>query len=195
VSGIATDEPVAGAGRLAELRASARGWHGVQLAVLGFIGLCGVLKPAGRTSPDWLQVLSGLLVLGALVVACLATFLVGRAAWPLYSRGAEPAAEPAEADRAARWLKTGLLLTFVAVGLLALAALSAWWPSTDGGATTTPAAAAQTGGAVELQAGSNSWCGQLADAGPGMVRLVTGGEVVQVQLGSVTGIRAVSGCG
>ena len=30
--------------RLTELRNSARGWHGVQLAVLGFIGLCGVLQ-------------------------------------------------------------------------------------------------------------------------------------------------------
>ncbi|MFD0597018.1 hypothetical protein ACFQZ4_36105 [Catellatospora coxensis] len=29
---------------LAKLIDSARGWHGVQLGVLGFIGFCGVLK-------------------------------------------------------------------------------------------------------------------------------------------------------
>ena len=45
--------------RIAELRGSARGWHGVQLAVLGFIGLCGVLREgAGSGEPHWLQVLS-----------------------------------------------------------------------------------------------------------------------------------------
>jgi hypothetical protein len=50
------DETMVGDGRLAELRTSARGWHGVQLAVLGFIGLCAVLQgqadsPAPRALP------------------------------------------------------------------------------------------------------------------------------------------------
>ena len=36
------------------LQTSARGWHGVQLAVLGFIGLCGALHDAGSaTGPPW----------------------------------------------------------------------------------------------------------------------------------------------
>ena len=52
------------ASRLVELRASAKGWHGVQLAVLGFIGLCGVLQgAAGQDGPHWLQVIAGVLVL------------------------------------------------------------------------------------------------------------------------------------
>ena len=42
-----------------QLRASARGWHGVQLAVLGFIGLCGALHDAGAaTGPRWVQELA-----------------------------------------------------------------------------------------------------------------------------------------
>jgi hypothetical protein len=182
-----TGETSGPTGRLAELRTSARGWHGVQLAVLGFIGLCGVLKPAARSAPYWLQVLSAVLILGALVLACLATFLVGRAAWPLYGRGAVPADDPAEADRAARSLRTGLLLTFVAVGLSALAALSAWWP-VNAGATATASSA------VAVQAGTQSWCGRLADSNPGTVRIETGGQLVEVPLSSVTAIRAVSGC-
>jgi hypothetical protein len=32
--------------RLKELSASARGWHTIQMAVLGFIGICGVLRTA-----------------------------------------------------------------------------------------------------------------------------------------------------
>src|SRR3954471_8538074 len=76
--------PPAEAGRLAELRTSARGWHGVQLAVLGFIGLCGVLQQQRSNEPQVVQVLAATAALVALAVACLATYLVGRAAWPLY---------------------------------------------------------------------------------------------------------------
>src|SRR6476469_5318107 len=81
--------------RIAGLRGSARGWHGVQLAVLGFIGLCGVLREgAGSGEPHWLQVLSGLLVLTAFGIACLATVLVALAAWPVYAPRA--VGQPAE---------------------------------------------------------------------------------------------------
>src|SRR4051794_25930787 len=69
---------------LDELRASARGWQGVQLAVLGFIGLCGVLTQEKPSTPTAIQALAGVLALVALAVACLGTYLVGRAAWPLY---------------------------------------------------------------------------------------------------------------
>lgn len=75
------DEEGHSSSRIAELRVSARGWHGVHLAVLGFIGLCGVLQPgAGSGEPHWLQVLAGLLVVAALGIACVATVLVALAA-------------------------------------------------------------------------------------------------------------------
>lgn len=122
-----------GADRLAELRVSARGWHGVQLAVLGFIGLCGVLQPdASDGNPGWLRWLVGLLVLAAFALACAATVLVALAAWPIY--GPQPAQEGSakEIARTSRRLRSGIAVTFVAVALLALATSSVWWP-VDGG--------------------------------------------------------------
>jgi hypothetical protein len=50
---------VAPADRLEELSASARGWHTIQMAVLGFIGICGVLRTTGSPAPravQWLAV-------------------------------------------------------------------------------------------------------------------------------------------
>ena len=58
-------EPAAPPDRLAELRGSAKGWHGIQLAALGFIGLCGVIQTGDSTDPRSLQVLAGILVLVA----------------------------------------------------------------------------------------------------------------------------------
>jgi hypothetical protein len=46
-------------GGLAELGRSARGWHGVQLAVLALIGLCGVLTDSDPGDPRWLRVAAG----------------------------------------------------------------------------------------------------------------------------------------
>src|SRR5687768_12057994 len=89
--------PAAPPDRLAELRGSAQGWHGIQLAALGFIGLCGVIQTGDASTPWGLQVLSGMLVLVAFALACAGIYLVGRAAWPLY-RG-EPA--PTAGDDAA----------------------------------------------------------------------------------------------
>ena len=81
---VSDTESDAGPGRLAALRASARGWHSVQLAVIGFIGLCGVLQGGRPDNPMWLQVLAGVLALAALAIACVATVLVALVAWPLY---------------------------------------------------------------------------------------------------------------
>jgi hypothetical protein len=128
------DVPSAGSGqdRLLELRASAKGWHGVQMAVLGFIGLCGVLQRDDAGDPTWLQVWALLLAVAALLTALWAIVLVGRAAWPLY--GPQPEL-PSELDYearlrvASRQLSRGLALTFVSVALLALGTASAWWPS------------------------------------------------------------------
>ena len=98
--------------RLAELRSSAKGWHGVQLAALGFIGLCGVIKPEGSSSPETVQSLSGTLILVAFVAACLGIYHVGKAAWPIY--GATPApladADQSAVDVASAQLKRGLVL-------------------------------------------------------------------------------------
>ena len=67
--------------QLVELRVSARGWHGIQLAVIGFVGVCGVMQDGRPDNPTWLQVCAGILVLVALVLARAGTFLVCRVAW------------------------------------------------------------------------------------------------------------------
>jgi hypothetical protein len=46
----AARQVVAPADRLQELSASARGWHTIQMAVLGFIGICGVLRTTSSPS-------------------------------------------------------------------------------------------------------------------------------------------------
>jgi hypothetical protein len=120
--------------RLAELRASAKGWHGVQLAALGFIGLCGVIQTGDSTNPWSLQVMSGILVVVALVLACAGIYLVGRAAWPLYG-GESPAVAGDEAatELTSRQLTRGLVLTFLSIAALALASAASWWPQEQGG--------------------------------------------------------------
>ncbi len=191
--------------RIAELRASARGWHGVQLAVLGFIGLCGVLRGgAGSGEPHWLQVLSGLLVLTAFGIACLATVLVALAAWPVYApratgqpaRTGPPArvGQPAEAApsededgelaRTSRRLRVGITLTYTAVAVLAFAGSSAWWPSES-----------PDRGAVEVTTQAGQVCGGLrSPSGQGVLAVSAGGRVIEVALGDVVALRPVDSC-
>jgi hypothetical protein len=168
--------------RLDQLRSSARGWHGVQLAVIGFIGLCGVLQGGRPDNPMWLQVLAGLLVLAALVLACVATFLVARVAWPLYG-GREIEDLAFEGAR----LRKGLVLTFLAVALLALGTASSWWPQEGGGTSGSSS--------VSVQATSGeSWCGPLVDAGPGRLGVSAEGGRVVVALADVAAVAPADGC-
>ena len=159
--------------RLAELRASAKGWHGIQLAALGFIGLCGVIQTGESTNPWALQVISGVLVLLAFVLACAGIYLVGRAAWPLYRGDPERDAggEPAVAT-ASRQLTRGLLMTFLSIAALALATAASWWPQERGGDS----------GSQEVQVHTNDnrrACGQLAGSvQPGTLRVIAGSQPV-----------------
>ena len=176
--------------RLAELRASAKGWHGVQLAALGFIGLCGVIQTGESTEPRALQVISGVLVLLAFVLACLGIYLVGRAAWPLY-RGEHAREEGGEAEieTASRQLTRGLLMTFLSIAALALATAASWWPDEDGG---------DGAGAQEVQVRTNdnrSACGELAGpAQPGTLRVLADSQPIDVALGSIASVEPVGSC-
>ncbi|HEU0287468.1 MAG TPA: hypothetical protein VFR22_10525, partial [Nocardioidaceae bacterium] len=139
--------------RIAELRTSARGWHGVQLAVLGFIGLCGVLQRGHEDLPRWLQVLAAVLVLVALAVACLATVLVALAAWPVYAKAPPSDDDQVEVRRTVGRLRIGIALTFVAVALTALATTSQWWP--------TKAESGSSAALVDVTTASGEVCGEL----------------------------------
>ena len=182
-------EPAAPPDRLAELRSSAKGWHGIQLAALGFIGLCGVINTGDATNPWGLQVLSGILVLVAFFLACGGIYLVGRAAWPLY-RGA-PAAGGDDADAlevTSRQLTRGLLLTFSSIAALALATATSWWPQEEN-----EGSAAAT---VQVQTGDGrTACGELAQSPQrGVLRLVDDAQSIVVRLDAVARVTPVSGC-
>lgn len=160
------------------LRTSARGWHGVQLAVLGFIGLCGALHDAaGAPGPEWVHRLAAVLVLVALALACVATALVAGEAWPVRS------AADAGPRHPVGHLRLGIALTFVAVGLAALATSSSWWPAGD--AT----------GLVNVSTDQGTFCGQLLDSAEGAVVLDVSGQRVAVPLGRVSGLVPTSACG
>jgi hypothetical protein len=169
---------------LAELRTSARGWHGVQLAVLGFIGLCGVLKGGDEGLPRWLEVVAGLLMLGALAVACLATVLVAFAAWPVYARAPQPD-DPVEVRRTVARLRVGIGLTFVAVVMTALATISQWWPTE---AAATPSAL------VEVATADGDVCGELQQIDTSGITLTADGSDIAIGFGDVISLRTVDAC-
>ena len=179
--------------RLAELRSSAQGWHGIQLASLGFIGLCGVIQTGDSADPWALQVLSGILVLVAFGLACGGIYLVGRAAWPLYG-GAAPAPgagadDPAAIELASRQLKRGLLLTFLSVAALALATATSWWPHAENGG-------GGAAGVVQVQTDDGrTACGELAASSqPGTLRVLTAAQPVVLSLDALAGVVPVNSC-
>ena len=182
-------------GPIGQLVSSARGWHGVQLAVLAFIGLCGVLSEADPDLPRGLQVLAGSLAMLALALACVATFVVARVAWP-FAAGTHTPAHPA-ADTAAgvaaagaRRLWLGVVLTYAAVAIMALAASSAWWPTTraDGGG-------AADGVTIQLTDRSGATaCGTLVDAPAGTVRLATDEGTIEVAVERLVAVAPADGC-
>jgi hypothetical protein len=177
--------------RLAELRTSAKGWHGVQLAALGFIGLCGVLQKGESSDPLSLQALAGILVLAAFACACLGIYFVGKAAWPLYgSAGEDGIADQSDVDRASHELRRGLVMTFVSIALVALATTTSWWPTEEDGGST-------GSGQVQVQASSGeSFCGTLAEPQQaGTLRIVApGSQPVDVELARVASLRLVDAC-
>jgi hypothetical protein len=170
--------------RLAELRTSARGWHGVQLAVIGFIGLCGVLQGGRPDNPVWLQVWAGILAIAALALACIATFLVARVAWPLYGGRDEPVADDdAALERDGRRIRRGLALTFAAVAVLALGTATGWWPQDEQKDLV----------AVDLANGGRL-CGTLGESSPGSLTVSVDGRSVALSLQNVSAIRSVDSC-
>jgi len=106
---------------------SAQGWHTIQLAVMGFIGICGVLRGSSISAPRVVQVFAAILAVAALAVACVAVFTVGRVAYPV-NAAISSSDGGHEVARARRQLQTGIRLTVLALILIVIAALSGWWP-------------------------------------------------------------------
>lgn len=166
-----------------DLAASARGWQRVQLAVLGFIGLCGVLWAGGDSpAPDWMQWLAGVLAVLALILAIVASYLVGRVAHPF--RGPAAGTEAVGSGNGATQLRRGVAITYVAVVVLVVATLSAWFPRGD-----------EPSAAVEVQdTAGQAWCGELIDGPAGTVRLDTADGTVTVRVDGIAQVRPVGRC-
>ena len=162
----ATDNPQRGAEALEQLAESSRGWHCIQLAVLGFIGFCGVFwDGASSDAPSAVRWLAAALVAVAFVLANLAIFMVGRVAHPFHDP-TDPAGEASDTVILSRThrLRTGIRLTYLALALLVVATLSSWIPASPAGdAVASPDA---TGALAVADEEGRSWCGQLVEARP-----------------------------
>jgi hypothetical protein len=183
--GPATDDGKAEAEALEQLATSARGWHGIQLAVLGFIGFCGILWDGGDpTQPRWMQWLPGALVVAALLLALLAIYLVGRVAYPFHGLIPDGSVERRrEVATGVTRLRSGIRFTYLAMTLLVTATLSGWVPAA-------PAADA----AVVADVTGASWCGELVETSTGALRLETADGPVTLAAERVALLHPVSGC-
>lgn len=164
---------------------SAKGWHNIQLAVMGFIGLCGVLRmgeePAG---PEWLSWWSTGMSVAAFVTSIISMWMVGGVAFPLYGGEQMP-------ENSGGRLKGGIIMTFVTIVMMALGALGGWWPATESSGSS-----GSSGSNVEVSdPNGNSACGELMDGAPsGSMWLQTAEGRVTISLRNVTEIRQVSAC-
>ncbi len=170
--------------QLEGLSASARGWHTIQMAVLGFIGICGVLRTASGTAPRAIQLLAAALAVAALAAACVAIFTVGRVAYPV---GDALDGARAVASGTAR-LHAGIRLTIVALILAVIAALSGWWPSAAGSAAAGSAAVAVTGTTGQ------AWCGPLVSGPAGAISVGTANGIITVPAQAIAQVSPVARC-
>ena len=165
--------------RLERLSASARGWHTIQMAVLGFIGICGVLRTTSGPAPRAVQWLAAALAVAALAVACTAVFTVGRVAYP--------AGDDLDGDRAVTGgtarLRAGIRLTIMALILAVIAALSGWWPSP----ASNPAVAV-TGTTGQ------AWCGPLVSGPAGAISVRTASGIIAVPAQAIAQVSPVGRC-
>jgi len=164
---------------LEKLSSSARGWHTIQVAVLGFIGICGVLRTTSSPAPRPVQWLAAALAVAALAAACVAIFTVGRVAYPVSDAADGASAVPGAAAR----LRAGIRLTIVALILAVIAALSGWWP------------AASTAAAVAVTATTGqAWCGPLVSGPASAISVRTAHGVITVPAQAIAQVRPVAQC-
>jgi hypothetical protein len=172
---------------LDRLIASARGWHSIQIAVVGFIGACGVFRDgSGDTAPSYFQWLSMALAVVALILAVSATYVVGRVAYPFY--GGPPIADEATAvAEGSAKLRTGVRVTVLAILLIGIASVPSWWPSKEaGGAGAAPVQ-------VQTTSGERA-CGTVVSSAAGVLTLQTSVRKVQVDLANLLSVEPVDSC-
>ena len=111
------------------------GLTGMQVGVLGFVGLCGVLRgDAGSARPLWLQDLSGIAALAGLMLAILAVNAVGGIDQLKSKIGAMDAATGAGSrlaffpDLNSAWMPAITFFVYLGVGWW-----STWYPGAEPG--------------------------------------------------------------
>lgn len=174
---------------LDRLAASAKGWHSIQMAVLGFIGICGVLRSGNGAGPAAVQWFAAFLSVSSLVVALIAIGLVGRVAYPFYGGTSFGPTDPQRIATASAQLRNGIRTTFGALILIVVAALSGWWPS-----NATEGVGGATASVVQVQGQGREWCGTIVDAPPGQFSVETSDGLVTVPVRAVDSIRPAASC-
>jgi hypothetical protein len=169
---------------LERLSASARGWHTIQMAVLGFIGICGVLRSSSTSTPKAVQWIAAILAVAALAVACMAVFTVGRVAYPV-NVTVQNGDTGQDVERGHRQLHTGIRLTVLALTLIVIAALSGWWPKTG---TTNTSSVGLTDG------NGQTWCGAMVSGPDGTVSIRTTEGIVSIPARTIVQLRPVTSC-
>jgi hypothetical protein len=152
------------------------------MAVLGFIGICGVLRTTNSPAPRAVQWVAAALAVAALAAASLAIFNVGRVAYPVIDAADGASAAPSVRQAADR-LRAGIRLTSVAVILAVIAALSGWWPAS---ASTSAVAVTSTSG--------QAWCGPLVSGPAGAISVRTSNGVITVPAQAIAQVRPVARC-
>jgi hypothetical protein len=166
----------------ARVQEVARGWNKLQLGMLGFSGLCGVLQSgSGASRPMWLQQFGAISAVSGLVMATLAVFIVGGVAIPITGLPGSPV-------QAARRLHVGIVLSFVAVLLTAVSALSLWWP------TPTESATGRTGEKVVVTTDAGIACGAIVDGGSGFIDIDVNGSAIRLPLSRVRSVKPTASC-
>jgi hypothetical protein len=84
------------------------------MAILGFIGIRGILRTAGSPAPHTVQWLATALAVAALAAASLAIFTIGRVAYPV-NDATDGTSAVSSAGQAAARLRAGIQLTIVAL--------------------------------------------------------------------------------
>ncbi|KUI17831.1 hypothetical protein AU192_02990 [Mycobacterium lehmannii] len=160
---------------------SAREWQTLQLAVLGFVGLCGVLTgdDSGKSRPQWLQEIGAVSAFAGFVLAVTGIFLVATIAHPVIG---QPRLGPATISR----LRVGITFTFAAAALTAVAALTWWWPQ--------PRSEAPIAPKIEVTTSQGSVCGVPVPGRNGAVHLDADGEQFVIPLRRLLAITVVETC-
>lgn len=159
---------------------SAKGWHSIQLGVLGFIGFCGVQQMSEPVKgPEWLSWWWMGFSAFAFGLSLVSMWFIGGVAYPVYGGGIDRMPKNAPGR-----LRTGIRMAFSSILMMVVAALGGWWPS-----EASPNLVSVT------DASGASACGTWVEGAPaGSIFLDTSDGRVTVRLAQVSEVRPVASC-